>query len=121
MSGKLNYKNIKGEKAAGEAASAPDLKTRARTRPSPTFILLAAMLALSATILIVVLLRGRPGRPVAAVETPPTLEGKHAGEEGRERRDERDQEGSVEVSDEIAELIGLRTEKVASGEIEESI
>lgn len=54
---------------------------------------------------------------VKAVETPPTLEAKHEGDE----HDEHSQEGAVEVSDETAELVGIKTERVVSGEIEDTL
>lgn len=53
----------------------------------------------------------------AVVATPPALEAKHESDE----HDEHSQEGAVELSDETAALIGLKTEKVAIGEIEDAI
>ncbi|MFL6230282.1 MAG: efflux RND transporter periplasmic adaptor subunit [Pyrinomonadaceae bacterium] len=52
-----------------------------------------------------------------AVETPPTAEGNRAGEGG----DEHSQEGAIEVSDETAELVGIKTEPAARGEIEDTL
>lgn len=84
---------------------------------SPTQVLLTVAVALALVVLVAYLLWPRHGGRVVAVETAPTVEAKHEGEE----HDEHSQEGAVEASDETAELIGLKTEKVANGEIEESI
>jgi cobalt-zinc-cadmium efflux system membrane fusion protein len=88
-----------------------------RFRYSPGQVLLIAAVALSLVVLIVYLMWPRHSRTVVAVETPLTLDTKHEGEE----HDEHSQEGAVEVSDETAQLMGLKTETVAFGEIEDTI
>ncbi len=90
---------------------------RRRLRASPAQSLLIATLALLLVALVGYLLWPRPEKTKVAVETPPTLEAKHEGEE----HDEHSQEGAIEVSDEIAALVGIKTEQVANGEIEDSI
>ncbi len=91
--------------------------TRRRFRASPVRVLLIAAMALFLVVLITYLLWPRQEKVKVAVETPPTLEARHEGDE----HDEHSQEGAVEVTDETAELIGLKTEKVVAGEIEDSI
>ena len=90
---------------------------RKRFRVSPAQTLLVAALALLSVALVTYLLWPRPQKTKVAVETPPTLEAKHEGEE----HDEHSQEGAIEVSDEIAALVGIKTEQVVNGEIEDSI
>lgn len=122
MPDKLTYENTEETKADPNSA-APVLtqQTRNRFRLSAVHILLAAMIALCAIALLVYALRPRPAKTIVAVETPPSLEGKSTSEEGAEHADEHSQEGAIEVSDEMAELIGIKTEQVANGEIEETI
>ncbi len=88
-----------------------------RFRSSPAQVLLTAAVALALVVFVAYLLWPRHNRTQVAVETPPTVAAKHEGEE----HDEHSQEVAVEVSDETAELIGLKTEKVANGEIEDTI
>ena len=88
-----------------------------RSRHSPAQVLVIAAVTLSLVVVIVYLMWPRHSRTVVAVETPSTLEAKHEGE----AHDEHSQEGAVEVSDETAQLMGLKTEKVAMGEIEDTI
>jgi cobalt-zinc-cadmium efflux system membrane fusion protein len=90
---------------------------RRRFRASPVQSLFVTTLALLLIVMIAYLLWPRHEKIKVAVETPPTLEAKHEGED----HDEHSQEGAVEVSDEIAVLVGIKTEQVASGEIEDSI
>ena len=96
-------------------------RIRKRFRESPAQVLFMGALALSLIVLVAYLLWPRQGKVSVTVETPPTLEGKRAaggeGHEGGEEHDEHSQEGAIEVEDETAELIGIKTEKVASGEI----
>lgn len=110
---------------SGAAQGGPTLvsaeSTSVRFRPSPRQVLLIAVGVLSLFALMAYLLWPRPQKATVAVEKPPTLEGKHAGEEGVEHGDEHSQEGAIEVSDETAELVGIKTEKAAQGEIEETI
>ncbi|HEV2663281.1 MAG TPA: biotin/lipoyl-binding protein, partial [Blastocatellia bacterium] len=77
-----------------------------------------ATLILAALVAVVIWLWPRRGPTVTTVEKPPTLEGKQAGEEGGE---EHSQQGAVEVDEETAKLIGIKTEEVAMGKIEEDI
>ena len=94
-----------------------DLVERNVTRfHSPARVLVISAAALLLLVVVVYLMWPRHSRTVA-VETPPILEAKHEGEE----HDEHSQEGAVEVSDETAQLMGLKTEKVANGEIEDTI
>jgi len=58
---------------------------------------------------------------VAVVEKPPTAEGKHAGEDGEKHGDEHSQEGAIEVDEETAKLVGIKTEEAVQGQIEETI
>ncbi len=84
---------------------------------SPALVILATSLALILVVLVAYLLWPRQDRIKVAVETPPTLEATHEGDE----HDEHSQEGAVEISDETAELVGIKTEKVIIGEIEDTI
>jgi cobalt-zinc-cadmium efflux system membrane fusion protein len=99
---------------------------RKRFQQSPVQVLFLSVLTLSLIALSAYLLWPRQEKMSAAVETPPTLESKHAAgekeehEEGEEH-EEHSQEGAIEVDDETAELIGLKTEPAANGEIEDTI
>jgi cobalt-zinc-cadmium efflux system membrane fusion protein len=86
-----------------------------RTSPRAAFAIVA--LAVAAIALLAYLLWPRPEQTRVAVETPPSVEGKHAGED----HDEHSQEGAIEVNDETAEMMGIKTEPVAMGEIEDTI
>jgi cobalt-zinc-cadmium efflux system membrane fusion protein len=88
-----------------------------RLRASPRAVLLIAMAAAAVIALIAYLLWPRPDMFTIAVETPPAVEGKQAGED----HDEHSQEGAIEVSDETAEMIGVKIEQVVTGEIEDTI
>ncbi|HKX32781.1 MAG TPA: efflux RND transporter periplasmic adaptor subunit [Blastocatellia bacterium] len=63
----------------------------------------------------------RHPKGAALIEKPPAQEAKEKHEEGAAGHEEHSQEGAVEVSEETAKLIGLMTEKVAEGRIEEAI
>lgn len=78
-------------------------------------VLLVAAVALALIALVAYLLW--PSHNKRTVDSSQTLETKHEGEEP----DEHSQEGAVEVSDETAQLVGIKTEKVAMGEIEDTI
>ncbi|HEX5733756.1 MAG TPA: efflux RND transporter periplasmic adaptor subunit [Blastocatellia bacterium] len=91
--------------------------THRRFGSSPARLLLASALALVLVALVAYLLWPRQEKAKVAVETPPTLEAAREGDE----HDEHSQEGAVEVSDETAELVGIKTERVVSGEIEDTI
>jgi cobalt-zinc-cadmium efflux system membrane fusion protein len=66
---------------------------------------------------VVMLLWSRRTPKPALVETPPTLESQKEG--GKE--DAHSQEVAIEVSDETAELVGIKTEPATRGEIEETL
>ena len=87
---------------------------RLKRRPSSrTAVIVAALGALAIVVLLAMLLWPRQRPQVTAVESPPTV----AADEG----DEHSQEGAIELSDETAEMIGLKTEPAAKGEIEDTI
>ena len=94
-------------------AAASTEHTHKRFRSSPARALLVSALALLLVALVAYLLWPQPEKAKIAVETPPTLEANE--------HDEHSQEGAVEVSDETAELVGIKTVKVVSGEIEDTI
>src|SRR4030095_9198846 len=106
-----------GEEASASHRSGTVERIVARFRQSPAQVLMITGVALALIVLVAYLLWPRKNVRSVAVETPPTVETKHEGE----GHDEHSQEGAVEVSDETAELIGLKTEKVANGEIEDTI
>jgi len=91
-------------------------RTVTRFRHSPARVLVIAAVAFALVALVVYLMWPRHSRTVA-LGTPATLDAKHEGEE----HDEHSQDGAVEVTDETARLMGLKTEKVANGEIEDTI
>lgn len=88
-----------------------------RFQQSSRLVLLIAAIVLASIVLVAYLLWPRQTRRMVAGQAPPTVEDKHEGEE----HDEHSRGAAVEVSDEIAELIGLKTEKVAIGEIDDGI
>ena len=92
-------------------------RTHRRFGSSPARVILAATLALLLVAILAYLLWPRQEKVKVAVETPPTLEATREGNE----HDEHSQEGAVEVSEETAALVGIKTEKVVSGEIEDTI
>jgi membrane fusion protein, heavy metal efflux system len=93
-----------------------------RRAPSRTALVVASVAIVAVVALLAFLLWPRQrGETKVAVETPPTAE-KHAGEEGGdEHGDEHSQEGAIEVSDETAELVGIKVEPAAKGEIEDTL
>lgn len=92
-----------------------------RRRPSNAALAVGAVAAIAIIALLAFLLWPRHREETkVAVETPPTAE-KHAGEEGGEHGDEHSQEGAIEVSDETAELVGIKVEPAAKGEIEDTL
>lgn len=84
---------------------------------SPAQLVLFVGMALASVALVAYMLWPRQNNRNGEAKTQPALEAKHEGEE----HDEHSQEGAVEVSDETAELIGLKTEKATNGEIEDAI
>jgi cobalt-zinc-cadmium efflux system membrane fusion protein len=101
--------------AAPRRVFAERIMARVHTSPVQTFLIAAVALAL--VVLSAYWLWPRPAKRNVAVETPPTLEAKHADKEP----DEHNQEGAIEVDDETAELVGIKTAKVVNGEIEDTI
>lgn len=89
---------------------------RALDLPSRRVLLIGAGVLLL-SLLVAYLLWPTPKPKTVVIETPPTLEAKHAGEESEKHS----QEGAIEVSNETAELIGIKTAQVVNGEIEETI
>lgn len=107
---------VSDETARGGAVVDKTTEGRALGLPSRRVLLVGAGVLLL-SLFIAYLLWPRPKPKNVVVETPPTLEAKHAGEEGEKHS----QEGAIEISDETAELVGIKTEEVAQGEIEDSI
>lgn len=91
------------------------LAARYHRSPAPTVLIIAVILLLMVSVAYWLWLR--PAKRTRAVETPTTLEARHADE----APDEHSQEGAIEVSDETAELVGIKTDRVINGEIEDSI
>lgn len=105
------------EPASAAAGRSPFIeRTLARHRAQPALTWLIAALALLLMVFIAYWLWPRAAKRAVAVETPPTLEARHAGAD-----DEHSQEGMIEIDDETAELVGIKTEPVAIGEIEDSL
>ena len=100
----------------GGAVDTRTTEGRALDLPSRRVLLIGAGVLLL-FLVIGYMLWPKPKPKTVVVETPPTLEAKHTGEEVEKHS----QEGAIEVSDETAELIGIKTAQVVSGEIEESI
>ncbi|MEK6288682.1 MAG: efflux RND transporter periplasmic adaptor subunit [Acidobacteriota bacterium] len=105
----------------GRGGAVVDRTTEGRALDPPS----RRVLLIGAGVLLLFLVIGymlwpKPKAKTVVVETPPTLQGKHAGEEG-EHGDEHSQEGAIEISDETAELAGIKTEEVTQGEIEDTI
>lgn len=86
-----------------------------RVRTSPGQAVAIALVLIAAIFLLLYALWPKHSKTMVAVEKPPTLE-RVAGE-----AEEHGQEGAVEISDETAELIGVKTEAAVSGEIEDTI
>jgi membrane fusion protein, heavy metal efflux system len=86
-----------------------------RRRPS-RMLIVVAVAAVGIVLLIAVLLWPKKKAEIATTETPPTLAAQKEGSE-----DEHSQEGAIEISDETAELVGIKTEPAARGEIEDTI
>ena len=84
-----------------------------RRSPSRTLVIVAALAVLAILMLLALLLWPKRKAQVTVTETPPTVAAEHG--------DEHSQEGAIEVSDETAEMIGIKTEPAAKGEIEDTI
>jgi len=110
-----------------DASDQPVRKAGALTDQSTSFrIPLRAAIFLAAFILVILVAGGvwlwpRSKPTVAVVEKPPTLESKHGEKEGEKGGDEHGRQGAVEVDEETAKLIGIKTEEVTEGQIEEAI
>lgn len=112
-----NPKNI-GADNETRGASPTDQGDQFGRETSARRLLIVAGVAVVGVIAVVVLLLWSRRTPKPAlVETPPTLASQKEG--GKE--DEHSQEGAIEVSDETAELVGIKTEPATRGEIEETL
>jgi cobalt-zinc-cadmium efflux system membrane fusion protein len=89
-----------------------------RRTPLRTVLIVAAVAVIALITLMAVLFWPKNKASVAVTETPPTVA---AQREGENNGDEHSQEGAIEVSDETAELAGIKTEPAARGEIEDTI
>src|SRR6185369_11642341 len=106
------------DEPVGRGGTVRDSTTEGRALdPSSRRVLLIGAGVLLLFVVIGYFLWPKPKTKTAVIETPPTLEARHAGEEGEKHS----QEGAIEVSDETAELIGIKTAQVVNGEIEETI
>jgi cobalt-zinc-cadmium efflux system membrane fusion protein len=83
----------------------------------PRRLLLIAAILIPLVLLFAYLMWPKSRTKPAVVETPPTLEAGHNGETAEAHG----QQGAIEVSDETAELVGIKTEPVVNGDIEETI
>ena len=82
-------------------------------------LLIVGGVAVVAIIAVVVLLLWSRRTPKPAlVETPPTIASQ---KEAGAKEDAHSQEGAIDVSDETAELVGIKTEPASRGEIEETL
>jgi cobalt-zinc-cadmium efflux system membrane fusion protein len=88
-----------------------------RTPLSPAVLAVVAIAVISLIVILAFFLWPRKSVRTATVETPPTM----AKKEGEEAGDQHSQEGAIEVSDEMAETVGIKTEPAAKGEIEDTI
>lgn len=89
-----------------------------RDTTSHRLLIVAGVAVLAIVAVLALLLWSRRTPKPALVETPPTLASQ--GETGA-KEDAHSQEGSIEISDETAELVGLKTEPASRGEIEETL
>jgi cobalt-zinc-cadmium efflux system membrane fusion protein len=92
-------------------------QARADRRPPSRTVVVVATVAVLA-LLLALLLWPKRKEGMAVTETPPTVAARQ-GEAGG--HDEHSQEGAIEISDETAEMVGIKTEPVTRGEIEETI
>jgi cobalt-zinc-cadmium efflux system membrane fusion protein len=90
----------------------------ARRGPARAVLIVAAVMGLALLLLLALLLWPKRKQDVAVTETPPTVA---ARQEGAGAHDEHGQAGAIEISDETAELVGIKTEPAARGEIEDTI
>jgi membrane fusion protein, heavy metal efflux system len=86
-------------------------------RPLSRLIIFVVMVIVALIALYIFFHKPGPEKNIGATETPPTLEKKSTGED----HDEHSQEGAVEVDEETAKLMNIKTEEAAQGEIEETI
>jgi cobalt-zinc-cadmium efflux system membrane fusion protein len=89
----------------------------AQDSSSRRLLIVGAVAVMGVIAVVVLLLWSRRTPKPALVETPPTLESQKEGA----KEDEHRQEGAIEVSDETAELVGIKTEPATRGEIEETL
>ena len=89
------------------------------SRPRSRTVLIVAAVAVLAIVAVLALLLWPERKPqVTATETPPTVAAQN---EDQKHEDEHSQEGAIEISDETAELVGIKTEPAAHGEIEDTL
>jgi cobalt-zinc-cadmium efflux system membrane fusion protein len=109
--------NDKGStvEVSNKVATETSVDTTTSPRPAPprTLLIVAAVAVLLIVMLAAILLWPRRRPQVTVVEPPPTV--------ATDKDDEHSQEGAIEVSDETAEMIGIKTEPAAKGEIEDTI
>ncbi|HET9530112.1 MAG TPA: hypothetical protein VFQ92_07160, partial [Blastocatellia bacterium] len=91
----LMRKSIETDDGLEDHTSTVMRRIYARLRTSPRAVILIAIMAVVTLAMILFLLWPRPEKVTVAVETPPAVEGKHAGED----HDEHSQEGVIEVND----------------------
>jgi cobalt-zinc-cadmium efflux system membrane fusion protein len=118
-SDKQSNRDISATDQSERSVASVSVKTERFERDSSSRrLLIVGGVAVVAIIAVVVLLLWSRRTPKPAlVETPPTLESQKEG--GKE--DAHSQEGAIEVSDETAELVGIKTEPATRGEIEETL
>ncbi len=104
---------------SGPSVNAVSVNTErfARDSSSRRLLIVGGVAVVAIIAVVVLLLWSRRTPKPALVETPPTLESQKGG--GKE--DEHSQEGAIEVSDETAELVGIKSELATRGEIEETL
>lgn len=116
MTDSIKHSGIDESPDRGGIAVDRTAEGRALDLPSRRVLLLGAGVLLF-FVVIGYMLWPRPKAKTVVVETPPTLAAKHPGDEGEKHN----QEGAIDVSNETAELIGIKTAQVVNGEIEDTI
>ena len=104
---------------SGQRVTSSVATERLGTRPrSRTVLIVASVVVLAIAAVLAFLLWPKRKPQVTVTETPPTVAAQSEEEKGH---DEHSQEGAIEISDETAELVGIKTEPAAHGEIEETL
>ena len=109
-----NSNDVTTDKPSNGEISAADQSERSVASRRLLIVGGVAVVAIMAVVGLLLWSRRTP-KP-ALVETPPTLEKKEGGKE-----DAHSQEGAIEVTDETADLVGIKTEPATRGEIEETL